>query len=83
MPEEQKRAYDVTSSENMRSESAMIAEMEADGKKVVRRDMAATITAELITPKVVHLETHGDHSFYPNAVAELYQRWKAHKAKEE
>lgn len=72
----EQEAYYQRSDENLARESAMIAEMEAGGLKVYRQDTMMGCIATLVTPEVIHFSTVARHSYFPNAVRELYEKWK-------
>lgn len=68
------------SKQNFRDMESMIAEMEACGERVLRRGSMGC-GAVLVVPEIVLLSASEGHTYHPNAVAELYEKWKEWKAK--
>ena len=68
--------YYRRSNENRINLPSMIAEMEAGGRKVIRRDSFGDARAVLVVPELVIAEG-SDDTFYPNAVKNLYDAWKS------
>lgn len=79
---EERQRYYAVSDENFKNELAMIAEMEASGLKVIRNDTFIHCRAKLVMPEVLHIQSEKGHSYYPNAVRELYDRWKASQSQD-